>query len=125
MKIEKVAVVILLLLCVGVTWNVIYINDKTDELCQYVENSRDAYERGEYNTAASEIRRAIEIWGDSGGYTYVSLRHTEIDTITDAFYDLLSEIYNKTDESYGGYEHVIASLQRMAAMENPTIGSIF
>ncbi|MGE4354265.1 MAG: DUF4363 family protein [Oscillospiraceae bacterium] len=125
MKRETVAVIILLLLCAAVTWNVFYVNDVTEELCQYVETSRDAYARGDYATAESEVHRAIDTWGDSGGYTYVSLRHTEIDTITDAFYDLLSEIYDRSDESTGGYEHVIASLKRMADMENPSIGSIF
>ncbi len=125
MKRELVAGIALILLCTAVTLNIIYIRTVTNSLADFVLSSQHAYENGNADEAESELRNALEIWNNFGNYTYVALRHTEIDTVTDAFYELLSGIIDQDDQVFGNYEHVLAGLSRINDMETPSLGSVF
>lgn len=125
MKKEAIALIALLFLIAFVTMNVIYIHKVTDELCEIIGTSQAAYEKADYETAEDELHRAMSIWGNSSAYSHIALRHTDIDTITESFYDLLSEIYAQTEQAYGGYENIIEELNHLAEMETPYMGSIF
>ncbi len=125
MKKELVAALALLLLCLAVAFNIYFIKNTTNELCTLVKNSEISFASGDINSAEAELRDALEIWSNFGNYTYVALRHTEIDTVTDSFYELLSEIIDESDQAYGNYEHVLIGLNRISKMETPSLGSVF
>ena len=96
-----------------------------DELADSVQASRASVETGNWQKAESELRRAIDRWLEPGSYTAISLRHSEIDAITDDFFDLLKQIYSRDEGIDGGYEHVLTALRRLAEMETPSLGSVF
>ena len=125
MKREIAALTALGLLCVLAGWNVFYVRGIASQLSGCIVSSREGYEAGDWEKAEAELRRAIEQWQEPGSYIAVSLRHSEIDAITDNFYDLLSHICDESAECRGGYEHLLAAVQRLADMETPALGSIF
>lgn len=125
MKREYVATIALILMCVGTGLNTKYVQHTSRELCTYVDASREAYESEEYTAAEDELKRAIDLWLDPSSYIYISLRHTEIDALTDSFYDVLSHVYGRSEECIGGYENLITGIQRIAYIETPSLGSIF
>ncbi|MGI6028769.1 MAG: DUF4363 family protein [Candidatus Heteroscillospira sp.] len=125
MKRETAAVLALILLCAGAAWNVFYVRSLSEELCGYVEASREAFEAKDWTGAENELQRAIDRWLSPGSYTSVSMRHSEIDAVTDDFYELLSRVNDRSDECKGGYAHVLTGLRRLADIETPTLGSIF
>ena len=125
MKRELAALAVLALLCTAAVWNVLYVRGVTEELCAGIETSRDCYEQGDWEQAETHLRRTIHRWLQPGSYIAVSLRHAEIDAITDDFYDLLSHLCAQADEARGGYEHLLTAVRRLAEMETPSLGSIF
>lgn len=125
MKKELIAFIALLFLIAFVSYNVRYISTVTEELSGYIEASQAAYTAADYDTAETQLRHAIDIWSSSGAYTHIALRHSDIDSVTASFYDLLSEVYAQSQQVYGGYENILAELSHLAEMETPHIGSIF
>ena len=103
MKREAAALGALILLYALCAWNTAYIHNTTDSLYSHIEASREHFSSGEWEQARQELYTALEAWEKPGSYTHVALRHSEIDSITDDFYDLLSHLYDQSPESEGGY----------------------
>ena len=63
---------------------------------------------------------------DADSYTHIFIRHPEIDSTTDAFYELLDSVSaGDIKTTQGAFEKVEAHLASIAGMEHITIGSIF
>lgn len=125
MRREALALITLIILFIACGINVVYVNNISTEFCNYIETSKSAYENADYEEAERNIRKAIDAWDAPKSFITISLRHSEIDAITDSLYDLLSEVLSRSDEAQGGYEHVLGGFRRIAEMETPTFGSIF
>ena len=67
-----------------------------------------------------------EFTGGLEGYTHIFIRHSEIDSTTDAFFELMSDVRSGDAESAAGsYEKLLAHLSSLYTMERVTLGSIF
>ena len=126
MKKEVWAFALLLLMLGAALLNVWYLDNKTEELLDLLSKSQEYYQMGYFEPAEEYLDQAIKIWMDSDGYTHIAIRHSEVDSATDAFYDLQSAVQeHENSNAAGAYEKVVAHLTSIARMEHVTLGSIF
>lgn len=125
MKKEIIAILLLALLFGGALYNIYYMDSLAETLIVSVEDARKSADAGDFNAAETELRGAIDLWMGSDGYTHIFIRHPEIDSATDAFYELLSDVKSGDSKAaVGSFEKVEAHLKSIAGMEHITIGSI-
>ncbi len=126
MKKELAALALLLALIVGSLVNISYLQRFAGKLGDQVSLSRSALALGDRENAERMLRDAIDAWLHADGYTHIFIRHSEIDSTTDAFFDLLSQVgAGDPGSAQGAYEKVTAHLQSLVGMEKLTLGSIF
>lgn len=126
MKKELAAAAVLLLLMAAALYNISYLKGFIGELTDTLEDSRAQCEAGDFVSAEELLRSAIDHWNASEGYTHILIRHSEVDSATDAFYELLSLVKARDAASAdGAYEKLAAHLSSLYTMERVSIGSIF
>mgnify|MGYP003207552330 CR=1 FL=1 len=126
MKRELTAGIVLLLLAVGSWLNLNYLRNFTGSLTETLELSRAYCESEQYELAESELEKASDTWLAADGYTHIFIRHSEIDSTTDAFFELMSDVRSQDAQSAAGsYEKLLAHLSSLYTMERVTLGSIF
>ena len=96
-----------------------------DYMREALELARQAAEEGDASRALEELDPALERWLKADSYTHIFIRHSEIDSTADAFYELrevlLAEELEGCDAAYGKLRYHIISIQEM---EHPRLGSI-
>ena len=81
---------------------------------------------GRFDLAEEVLSKAADEWLGTDGYTHIFIRHSEIDSTTDAFFELMSDVRSGDAESAAGsYEKLLAHLSSLYTMERVTLGSIF
>ena len=107
-------------------WNMHHLDAFTDQLENTLVRSRARWELGDAEGASALAEQALNDWFDAESYTHVFIRHAEVDSATDAFYDLLAALSDEDTSSAGrAYERVIAHLHMIDAMEHVTLKSVF
>ncbi|MGM9521272.1 MAG: DUF4363 family protein [Oscillospiraceae bacterium] len=106
--------------------NTHYLSSITTEISGLVEKACAEAESDNWDMSEKYAMRAMDIWHGSDGYTHIVLRHSDIDSMTDDFYELMDHIY---EQELGGVKSssglVIAHLESMRDMERIRLGSIF
>ena len=126
MKKMVIAIIILVILLFATLFNVYYLDGFIAELSSTVELSRQAAEQDDFEEALHLLEKAILEWNHADGYTHVFIRHSEIDGTTDAFFELLSDLYERDYAlTIGSYAKLLAHLSSIATMEHVSFGSIF
>lgn len=126
MKRELAAAAVLILLLAGSWWNLKYLRDFTGGLSETLDLSRSYCEAGQFELAEQELEKAAQDWLGADGYTHIFIRHSEIDSTTDAFFELMSDVRSGDAQSASGaYEKLAAHLDSLYTMERVTLGSIF
>ena len=126
MKKEIAAVILLIVLFAGALIN-IRINDNfilslEDEVTAAFLSAQS----GDFGSAKPQLDAASEHWLSMDGYTHVFIRHTEIDSLTDAFFEFESTLSEESDGTYiGAYHRLMAHLESVRTMEHLRFGSIF
>ena len=125
MKKEIVAGALLLLLLFGSIYNIYVIDKVLFGLEDEVTQAYKAAEAGDFTSAKAQMKSAISHWQGLDGYTHIFIRHTEIDSATDAFFTMLSDISaGDADSAEGSYGLLMAHLESLRTIEHPTFGSI-
>ena len=118
MKREIAAGLVLLLLAIGSWFNLNYLREFTGGLEEQLALSRAYCYAGRFDLAEEVLSK--------DGYTHIFIRHSEIDSTTDAFFELMSDVRSGDAESAAGsYEKLLAHLSSLYTMERVTLGSIF
>lgn len=126
MKRELAAAAVLILLLAGSWWNLKYLRDFTGGLSETLDLSRAYCKAGQFELAEQELEKAAQDWLGADGYTHIFIRHSEIDSTTDAFFELMSDVRSGDAQSASGaYEKLAAHLDSLYTMERVTLGSIF
>lgn len=126
MKKEIIALTLLILLFAGSLLN-LYCLDKTiDGVKQEVDSSYDSFLSGDSTAAAETLEKAIRRWEDASSYTYIVVRHSEIDSTTEALFEALGLVKEgEHGEAEGAYRRLFYHLKNLVDMERVTLGSIF
>jgi hypothetical protein len=126
MKKEIFAVSLLLILFAGSLINIYFLNRLTGDLTDLVIRADESASKEDWGTAQETAEAAAEKWNRYDSYTHIFLKHSEIDSATDAFYELLENIYAQdAGGARGAAQKLTAHLTSLATMERIRLGSIF
>ncbi len=126
MKREIAAYILLIALLAGSLYNIHAMDTLIGELRTQVDAAYSSAQEGDFYNAKSLLEGAAEQWAELDGYTHIFIRHTEIDSATDAFFDMLSDISDENAKSLdGSYHKLDAHLESLITIEQISIGSIF
>ncbi len=122
---EITAVILLALLFAGAIININYNDKLIYDLEEEVKEAVTSARNGDFDKAKSLLDTASEHWLSLDGYTHIFIRHTEIDSVTDAFFNLKTTLSEEDSNTYeGAYGLLMAHLESIRTMEHLSIGSI-
>lgn len=126
MKKEIISALLLLLIFSGVLIN-IRINERiVSSLINEVDMSYENLKNGNEDKAMQQLDNAIEHWLNLDGYTHIFIRHSEINSTTDAFYGFRSDVGSgDADAANGSYGLLKETLLSLMTMEQISLGSVF
>lgn len=126
MKKEIISALLLLLIFLGVLVN-IRINERiVSSLINEVDMSYENLKNGNEDKAMQQLDTAIEHWLNLDGYTHIFIRHSEINSTTDAFYGFRSDVGSgDADAANGSYGLLKETLLSLMTMEQISLGSVF
>mgnify|MGYP004536215187 FL=1 len=126
MKKEIISALLLLLIFSGVLVN-IRINERiVTSLINEVDMSYENLKNGNEDKAMQQLDTAIEHWLNLDGYTHIFIRHSEINSTTDAFYGFRSDVGSgDADAANGSYGLLKETLLSLMTMEQISLGSVF
>ncbi len=126
MKKEIISALLLLLIFSGVLVN-IRINERiVSSLINEVDMSYKNLKNGNKDKAMQQLDTAIEHWLNLDGYTHIFIRHSEINSTTDAFYGFRSDVGSgDADAANGSYGLLKETLLSLMTMEQISLGSVF
>ena len=126
MKRELAALALLLALMAGAIWNVHTIDALTDGIRQDTLLAQQAAARGDYPTAEQHLRQGMQRFEDAAPYTQIFIRHAEINSCMDAFFDYAATLQAQESEAaMAACEKLLYHLECIDEMEHPKLGSIF
>lgn len=126
MKKEIISALLLLLIFSGVLVN-IRINERiVSSLINEVDMSYENLKNGNKVKAMQQLDTAIEHWLNLDGYTHIFIRHSEVNSTTDAFYGFRSDVGSgDADAANGSYGLLKETLLSLMTMEQISLGSVF
>jgi hypothetical protein len=126
MKKEIISALLLLLIFSGVLVN-IRINERiVSSLINEIDMSYENLKNGNKDKAMQQLDTAIEHWLNLDGYTHIFIRHSEINSTTDAFYGFRSDVGSgDADAANGSYGLLKETLLSLMTMEQISLGSVF
>ena len=113
MKREFFAVGLLIALLTLSLYNIRYIENKSQTLSSYIEKAETHYLSGDRQGAAEDIEASLDLWLGWDSYSHVMLRHSEVDVITESYYELLKELEGDdtvTKASFGKLKEELSSI---------------
>ena len=126
MKKEIIAVLLLATIFTAALFNIRHMNRLTGELQELIHAAEGYAEAENWRDAAAKAEDAVTRWVANDKYTHLVLRHEEIDRATNAFYELLKEIYEERPGGVkGAAQEVSESLKSISSLEEIRLGNVF
>lgn len=125
MKKMYLGIFILAVLLGAAVCNVHYLDKKIDRLLAYVDTAGELAERNDFDGACALLREAISCLEGMDSYTNVVIRHSEVDSAYDAFYDCLGCMQIGGGDYPASLEKLRAHLRGIVDMEHLSLGSVF
>ena len=126
MKKEIAAAAVLVILLAVVLLNTRCISSITEEVSEMVNKAQVLYHTGMKKAASDEITQASGLWKSHERYIRVTVRHSEIDGISEAFWELSGALEGGEEASVNSCAGALRSkLEEIGKMEKLSIGSIF
>lgn len=125
MKKEIFALSLLLLLFAASLFNIRYFDRLCLDIAAEVKASSEALQKDDRAAAQEHLDRALHTWLEAENYTHIFIRHPEIDSTADAFYELGQELESADGESCrAAYDKLLYHLESIRTMEHLRFGSI-
>ncbi|MBR5344108.1 MAG: DUF4363 family protein [Oscillospiraceae bacterium] len=122
---EWIALALLLLLAVGAIVNIAYLDRLIGDIEAVLRETDELARDGSYEEALDSLDRAIRHWLDANAYTHIFIRHPEIDSTSDAFYELHQALAEQNAEGYpSALEKLCYHLHSIDEMEHVRPGSV-
>ena len=122
---ETVAALLLLLLFAAALLNILCLDRMIGSLLNDIGASRELAERGEFSGAEQALDRAIARWVAANGYTHIFIRHPEIDSASDAFFELRQILSEENADGFpSAFDKLIYHLHSIDEMEHIRLGSV-
>lgn len=124
MKREYIAIFLIVAIFALAMINIRYIDNKTQALEYNIVTAEKLYFGGDKEGAVSDITASLDAWLSWDSYSHIMLRHSEIDVITDEYYDLLSELQGENETPKASFEKLKEDLRSLVSKERITLRSI-
>ena len=124
MKKEIFALSLLALLFAASLFNIRYFDRLCLDLAHEINASSEALEAGNKAAAQEHLDAALDTWLDADSYTHIFIRHAEIDSTADAFYELQAQLLAGEGDSSAAYDKLRYHLDSIQRMEHPSLGSV-
>lgn len=125
MKREFVALAVILAILTASIVNGHYVERKTTEFSEDLRVAQQLYDSGAQEKAVSKVADSLDDWLEWKRYAHIMLRHSEVDNVTEAYYDLLSEVENSEEKvPAASFKKVEQLLKNVSTMEQLSIGAI-
>ncbi len=125
MRREYTAMIILAILMLGAWLNLRHMDSLTERIEAKLELSQKAAEQGSMDISEKALLDALDMWLGADGYTHIFIRHSEIDAISDSFYDLYDALLSgETDALTPAYEKLIYHLESVNDIEHLSLRSL-
>lgn len=125
MKKEIIALSLLVLLFAASLFNIWYFDRLCLDIAGEVKASAEALEQGDTKVAQEHLQNALHTWLEADSYTHIFIRHPEIDSTADAFYELGLELEGADSKSCrAAYAKLLYHLESIRTMEHLRFGSI-
>ena len=126
MKRELCALLLMLAMFGAAAWNIRRADRLTNEMAEHLELSEKALLSGDRSYAESELDAALRIWQNAEHYTHIFIRHAEIDSVSDAFFQLRQGLLaGDGKELSAAYDLLFYHVQSIDRMEHISPGSVF
>ena len=89
---EKIALGLLLALIAAAFINIAYMVKLADKIIDGINSIEKLSQKEQFDSAESVFNETMKLWNNNKVYTGIFLRHPEIDSAYDCFYDILAEI---------------------------------
>ncbi len=125
MRREYTAMIILAILMLGAWLNLRHMDSLTERIEAKLELSQKAAEQGSMDISEKALLDALDMWLGADGYTHIFIRHSEIDAISDSFYELYDALLSgETDALTPAYEKLIYHLESVNDIEHLSLRSL-
>lgn len=126
MKKEMIIGCFLIVLLAAALINIHFLNSLTDTVTQLIEESEKSAEQRDWEKAEKKAEDAANLWSNSETYTHLVLRHSEVESATDAIYAYMQQVYAKEGGSAkGAARAAISRMKSISSIEQIKFGSIF
>ena len=125
MKKEITAVCLLALILILSLLNIRLMGTRMNALISDVEAAEKLSASGEPQQAAETVQGSLKTWESWENYTHIMLRHSEIEMITQAYYELLAELQEGKAPAHAKFSWLLSLLADMTAKESITFKSVF
>ena len=122
---EWIALALLLLLAVGAIVNIAFLDRLIGDIEAELRETDGLARDGRFDEALQSLDRAIGHWLGANAYTHIFIRHPEIDSTSDAFYELRQALAEQNAEGYpSALEKLCYHLHCIDEMEHVRPGSV-
>jgi hypothetical protein len=125
MKRELAAYALLIVMIALLLFNIRTLDALIEGVETHVCRSSAALLRGESNLAVSELETAMALWHEAEPYTHIFVRHSEVDAVADAFFDLSDALRGGEATQREAYRRLLYHLDSIGQMDHLRLGSIF
>ena len=124
MKKEIFALSLLALLFAASLFNIRYFDRLCLDIAAEVRASSEALQTEGRAAAQEHLDQALHTWLEAENYTHIFIRHPEIDSTADAFYELGQALDENSESCRAAYDKLLYHLESIRTMEHLRFGSI-
>ena len=104
----------------------VHLAKLTDGIALHTNKAMSAVAQGNFVTAQTEMNTALKLWNNDEHYTHIFIRHSEVDAVSDAFYEVLEAICaNQKSEAQISIQKLMYHINSVQSMEKITFKSVF
>ena len=122
---EIFALLLIILLMASAGLNIL----TADRLCGNIGACLDRAEKAaaakDWPGAEKAADEALKLWLDAESYTHIFIRHSEIDSCTDTFYELKEALLTESGNTAPLFDKLRYHTESIAEMEKISLGNIF
>lgn len=122
---EIFALLLIVLLLAGSLLNI----SRAERLCTGILENLDLAEKSveekDWPGAKAAAEAALKLWQESRSYTHIFIRHSEIDSFSDAYFELKEAILSESEEIEPLFDKLRYHIENIADMEKIRLGNIF
>jgi hypothetical protein len=116
----------LVLMLAAAIVNIHFLTKLTERVTGLIDEAEKSASEENWDKAVGKAEEAIGLWDGSDTYTHLVLRHSELESATDALYGFLEQVYAKEEgNAKGAAEAAKAHMKSISSIEQIKPGSVF